>query len=286
MQRKISRSSSFEEYFWLNPFPGGGGLPGIRVYSFCHSFFQPHWQPKPRSYPYIQVSMILSGEDRYLNADGDRVVCGPGFFSVSDLNHARKIIHHRKGVLERYFVLLEVNPLLRSILLELFPDGLPRFDPPQPVRLRRCFEDILRQLRKKSEVDDVMLGAMGYRLLCEAARQLKPDSPLPDKLAAALRHIDNHYCDPGLTRRDTASAAGMSVVLLGKLFQEHLHTTMNRHVIRLRLEKACHLLKNTGLPVENIAVQCGFSYSSYFARVFKCRYGKTPLEYRNEKSAG
>ena len=281
--RNISRKTAdFQEYYLMNRSSGPAGLPGIRIHSFCHSFLMPNWRPEFKTYPYIQVSIILSGEDCYIDPDGDRVMHRPGFFSISDLNYGGGNSHRRKQTLERYFVMLEVNSLLRSILQELFPSGLPHFMPAQPVKLKRCFEDIRRLLRKKEAADDVSLGAAGFRLLCEAARQLSPAVPIPEKLVSALRHIDNHFCDPLLSRRETAEAAGISVVQLGKLFQEHLHTTVNRYITSMRLKKAVHLLEHVDLPIENIAAQCGFTYAYYFARVFRKHYGLTPAKYRAE----
>ena len=233
--------------------------------------------------PYILVSLILSGEENYLNEDGDRIVRKPGYFSIIDLNQTHAPRFRKKLRLERYFVLFRVNRFLRGLLESLFPEGLPKDSAPDPVRLKRCFEDIRRVLRKHGDTDDVLLGAMGFRLLSEASRQFSPRPDLPEPLIRALQYIDNQFCNPALNRTEVAHAAGISVVLLGRLFRQNLHRTVNHHVLELRLEKAEHLLEHTGLAVSEIAQQCGFAYSYYFARVFRERNGIPPSEYRSGK---
>lgn len=282
MKKRSSSAPEYRENYLLNNSEFRPGRPGIRVHSFCHSLLLPDFTPDEYARPFILVSLILSGEENFINADGDRIVRKPGFFAITDLNRITRTKYRRRQSLERYFVLLHVNRFLRDLLDRLFPVGLPKDYAPDPGRLKRCFEDIRKVLRKPGETDNVLLGAMGFRLLSEAAEQFSPTPSRPDTLNRALAHIDNRFCDPDLNRADVAKAAGTSVVTLGKQFQEHLHTTMNHYICSLRLEKAVHLLENTDLPIETVAGQCGFSYAYYFARVFRQRYGLTPAKYRAE----
>ena len=284
MKKRRTKTQSYQEDYLLNTSEYQKEVRMLRIHSFCHSFLTPQWNGDRYKYPFVLVSMILSGTNRYITADGDSVSQHQGYFYISDLNERKdESISLRTEMLERYFILLEVNPHLRVVLRELFPAGLPKFLSSEPERLKRCFEDIRRILRKKEEPDDILLGAMGYRLLCEAARQISPASDLPEKLLLALRYIDNRFCSPTLNRRKIAAAGGMSMVQLGKLFQENLHSTVNRYVTNLRLEKAKHLLTHTGLPVKEIAGQCGFSYAYYFARVFRENTGVLPGKFRREQ---
>jgi len=181
-------------------------------------------------------------------------------------------------------VLFHVNRFLRDLLDRIFPAGLPKGQALDPARLKRCFEDIRKVLRKPGETDNALLGAMGFRLLCEAAEQFSPHSDLPDSLNLALQFIDNRFCDPELTRTAVAEAAGISVVSLGNLFREHLHTTVNHYISGLRLDKAKLLLGQGKLPISELAAQCGFSSSCYFARVFKEKNGILPGDYRRKKN--
>ena len=280
MKKRRSQASDYREDYLLNTTQFNPEQQGISVHSFCHSLLLPNFRPGREPSPYILVSLILSGEENYLNADGDRVVRKPGYFSISNLNQAHHPRFRSKLCLERYFVLIRVNRFVNDLLNRLFPAGLPKTLAPAPARLKRCFEDIRRVLRKPGETDDVLLGAMGFRLLSEASNQFSPRPGLPVSLSRAMQYIDNHFCNPSLNRTDIAHAAGISVVSLGKLFRETLRKTMNDHILELRLEKGKHLLEHTGLAISEIAVQCGFSYSYYFIKVFRAHTGCTPRAYR------
>ena len=280
MKKHRSSSPEYREDYLLNNSEFRPGQTGIGLHSFCHSLLLPNFTPDEYIMPFILVSLVLSGEDNYINVGGDRILRKPGFFSIIDLNSNEASSHRIRHSLERYFVLFHVNRFLRGVLDDLFPAGLPKGQAPNPARLKRCFEDIRKVLRKPGETDNILLGAMGFRLLCEAAEQFTPNSP--DSLNLALQFIDNRFCGPELTRTAVAEAAGISMVSLGNLFRTHLHTTVNHYITALRLDKAKHLLEKGELPISEIAAQCGFSSPGYFARVFKEKNGILPGKYRGE----
>lgn len=70
---------------------------------------------------------------------------------------------------------------------------------------------------------------------------------------------------------------------IGKLFKEEEGIGIIEYVNRKRLIKAKNLLEITSMTVTEIAVQTGFNNVTYFNRLFKKRFGKSPTEYRNKK---
>ena len=285
MKKLRNKTPDFQEDYLLNTAPFAPERQWISVHSFCHSVLLPSYDLSHGPLPYFLVVLLLSGEYSYVNADQRRIKREPGFLTISDLNRGHP--HFRgKSRLERYFVLIRTNRFLRDLLDRLFPAGLPDAMAPDPLRLKRCFEDIRRVLRKRGETDDALLGAMCFRLLCEASDQFSPHSELPEPLRRALQHIDTRIGDPTLNRANIARAAGISVASLGKIFSQKLHKTVNRHILDLRLEKSKYLLEQSEAPVSEVARQCGFAYSYYFIRLFREKYGRTALEYRKECRAG
>ena len=90
------------------------------------------------------------------------------------------------------------------------------------------------------------------------------------------RHIHNY----------TEAGGRPSVNYYNLFVSQKLDTTVNRHILDLRLEKSKYLLEQTDLPVSEIARQCGFAYSYYFIRLFREKYGRTALESRKAYRAG
>ncbi|MEI6645979.1 MAG: AraC family transcriptional regulator [bacterium] len=55
-----------------------------------------------------------------------------------------------------------------------------------------------------------------------------------------------------------------------------------KHLARLRLEKACELLRDASISLSDIAKQTGFSCISYFSRAFVRSYHKSPTQFRHD----
>ncbi|MGH2543707.1 MAG: helix-turn-helix domain-containing protein [Ardenticatenaceae bacterium] len=67
-----------------------------------------------------------------------------------------------------------------------------------------------------------------------------------------------------------------------RLYKQAFHTSPMDYVIRLRIQKACELLKEPSLTVSQVALEVGFSDSNYFSRQFKRVTGRNPTSFRKE----
>lgn len=67
---------------------------------------------------------------------------------------------------------------------------------------------------------------------------------------------------------------------LNQAFLEQTGLTCLNHLARLRMDLAKLWLKDTEIPVSEIATRLGYSDQNYFARVFRKECGVTPTSYR------
>lgn len=67
---------------------------------------------------------------------------------------------------------------------------------------------------------------------------------------------------------------------LAENFKSLTGQTVFGYLVRERINAACRLLRDTSLPVAEIAVRVGFSDLSYWGRAFKSQTGLTPSGYR------
>lgn len=109
--------------------------------------------------------------------------------------------------------------------------------------------------------------------------------PLPQSKAEAtyqdLRHWLDTYChQPTMNRDRVADAFALSPAYVSRLFKRFTGESFVDYLTRLRLDFAEQLLRDTELPVGEVAAQCGFSSASYFVRRFHQRRGVTPGDYR------
>jgi len=80
----------------------------------------------------------------------------------------------------------------------------------------------------------------------------------------------------GVTVRELARRAGMSLATLERCVHRHLKLTPRELLQRIRLNRARHLLTTSTLKVGEIALACGYESFSSFSRAFKQVHGCPP----------
>lgn len=103
-------------------------------------------------------------------------------------------------------------------------------------------------------------------------------------LANALRFIREHACDP-CTVRDVLAEVPVNRRWLERQFILKLGRSPHDEISRVRMERACRLMLNPALSLNDIAEHCGFSAISSFNRAFTDAIGTTPSRYRRQARA-
>jgi AraC family transcriptional regulator len=80
-----------------------------------------------------------------------------------------------------------------------------------------------------------------------------------------------------------AAQAGMSEFHFNRLFKRATGVPPSRYQIRLRMEVARRLLRETKKSVIAIALEVGYSNPSHFARLFRKETGLSPTDYRRHR---
>lgn len=98
-------------------------------------------------------------------------------------------------------------------------------------------------------------------------------------LVGALEAMEANIEEP-LERDALAAIAGLSLRQLERLFRVQLRMTIREHYLRVRLDEAMRLLRETDLSRTMIAVACGFASTNHFSRSFRHRFAMSPSEAR------
>jgi AraC-like DNA-binding protein len=106
----------------------------------------------------------------------------------------------------------------------------------------------------------------------------------PDSIALALEFMKNNLGEP-ITRDEVARACNMSYGYFSKIFHQKTGYTFTDLLNKFRVERACTLFDETGLNINQVALECGFSEQSYFSKVFRRYYGASPKDYRRRRAA-
>ncbi|MEY8742443.1 helix-turn-helix domain-containing protein [Bacillales bacterium AN1005] len=96
----------------------------------------------------------------------------------------------------------------------------------------------------------------------------------------SLKYIEEHYKNG--TLQELAQRLLQSSSSLSKNIKKATGFTFKDLIQEKRLIKAKELLETTDFSVRTVAEEVGYDNISYFYRIFKEKYKKTPKELRNE----
>jgi len=101
----------------------------------------------------------------------------------------------------------------------------------------------------------------------------------------AVSFIQSNYCNP-IKVTDVADYVCINRSYLYTLFQNYLGMSPQQFLTTYRITKAAELLAVTDLPVESIALSCGYNDPLVFTKAFKQMKGMSPSSYRKEMQKG
>lgn len=94
-----------------------------------------------------------------------------------------------------------------------------------------------------------------------------------------IEYIHDNF-SKSISLNDIAASANISKSEAARCFQSSLHISPVAYLLRYRVEMAEQLLQNSGMTIEAIGYECGFSSASYFCKMFQRLTGTTPGNFR------
>ncbi len=160
------------------------------------------------------------------------------------------------------------------------------YKPKNAAAAEKLFTKVVNvyKLNERTYFADSLSLAYGiYSLITDSTSERYVQRNARDAIEQAKNFIDTHYGECNLCVRELAKKCRISEVYFRKLFKSVVGVSPSEYIISTRLKHAKHLIKYYPfLSLEECAVQCGFSSSQYFSRIFKSELGITPSKYRND----
>ncbi len=119
---------------------------------------------------------------------------------------------------------------------------------------------------------------IGYLSRCYSQAQAPSLQPLL-RMGSVIGYLEERYASP-IALQELARVAHMSRSSLQRFFKRSTGCSPVAYLIRLRVQKACELLRSGDQTVTEIAFRVGFTDSNYFARQFSRIMGESPRDYR------
>jgi transcriptional regulator GlxA family with amidase domain len=130
---------------------------------------------------------------------------------------------------------------------------------------------------------DISAG-VAEQFIFERIRQSDDDQRVPlrhsegrqsEKLLVAADLMDANIREP-ISQEELASYVGLSRRQLQRLFQRYLSCTPSSYYLKIRLQQARQLLRQTSSSIVEISASTGFISSSHFSKAYKELYGHPP----------
>ncbi|MBR1870273.1 MAG: DNA-binding transcriptional regulator [Kiritimatiellae bacterium] len=141
--------------------------------------------------------------------------------------------------------------------------------------------DVLQRMMDEPELCKCppRILVMPRTIAVRASSEVYPLDPpwLSDALVFIRRNVARR-----ISATDVFERIGKSHSLVESAFRNTLSTTVQREIMKSRIEEAQHLLKTTDLSVVAVAARAGFNSSQYFCRSFAAANGMPPDAYRRQ----
>lgn len=210
----------------------------------------------------------LSGENRFVYDDESFILKAGGFaylpkgvgYSVERLSYTEIIV----------------------VDFESFESDLP------PQEFADCsanFRSIEQDLKKACDAfgknDVLKLKSYLYRTVSDVkaaySNYLSPESKR--LVAPALDYVAANFSGD-VTNAELAGLCGISERYLSKLFVSAVGVSVKQYVLSLRIERSKNLLRDPTIPIDEVAINCGFENRYYFTKLFRQKTGVSPARYR------
>jgi AraC family transcriptional regulator len=204
---------------------------------------------------------------------------------------------------------LSVEPV-QSLLIHVNADFIARAasvltsDDPARVEIRQrlVFQDPLLTQIGLALQHELCAPTVAGKLYAETAAQMlavhllrhyaqidhprKEETPrLTQQQVNRVREYVQHHLDQDLSLAELAQQSGFSPFHFARLFRQMTGESPHQYVVNRRLETAQRLLKETDLPLSQIALMTGFSSQSHFTRTLTRHLGQPPRQYRLRHSS-
>jgi AraC-like DNA-binding protein len=136
------------------------------------------------------------------------------------------------------------------------------------------------RLAGPNRIDRYALTCLGYEFLVQLLKERSGSSATPEErfLAEAGSFVARNLRTASVAT--LAGHFGYGEKYFNDFFKRRAATTPHRFIVDRRLRYAASLLLGTRKRIHAVAAETGFSEDNYFSKVFRRRFGLSPVEYR------
>lgn len=246
---------------------------------------QLHWHKEFEIIHVVSGRFFLSIDDiHYTLSEGDTAVISGGSLhgGTPEECHYQCLVFDLEFFIKNHCFCAES---LQAVLLH--EQNITPFFPGSNIFVKSCCEELMEINMKQApgwQLSSIgsMCSLLGY-FLRQKCFISTSSFPLKNKkkikqFKTVLSFISDHYTEK-LTLEQLAASIPMNKNYFCHFFQELTGYTPMEYVNYYRIESACEQLATTDKSITEIAMDCGFSDTSYFIKIFRKYKNVTPAKY-------
>ena len=136
-------------------------------------------------------------------------------------------------------------------------------------------EDLATEVADQMVYNAVREGTAAQRVSVQSRHGMRNDH-----LKRAIAIMESSIETP-MSPSLIAEEIGISTRQLERLFGRYLNSTPKHYFLEMRLSRAQNLLVQSEQSVTEIAMACGFQATSHFSKVYRTRFGRSPISQRS-----
>ncbi len=267
----------------------------------------PHWHYFMEVIYMIEGTAIMNcDEETFVTEPGDMVLFLPyqvhSIYAVANMTLKYYVMKFDLGVLNpvskssgaatadmRFSTLFREAKGKKEAVLCFRAGEMKNFD------VGRIFESSCVEMARQEYGYQVMMQSYISSLLTFVLRRWRENGLDTDKAFSRkseeeniyfiTEYIDGHIQET-LKVEELAKLCNMSYSYFAKCFRELYGQSCKKYIEFIRLCKAEDLLLFTNRDLSYISQETGFADCSHFIKAFKQKYGKTPKQYKKERTGG
>lgn len=250
-------------------------------------------------HPFLEFVYVLSGRVEH-TLDGKTIIISAGdYFLINfDSMHAYKAIQGTGDfrIINCMFLPEFIDPSLAKA--KSFQDILNNYlihfgykkytdTPTQNIYHDhdKCMLHLVNQMhleyqKKEYYYRDIIKYFLLTCIIYLVRNETAEDSSQADNVTRYIKeYVEKSYMNP-LYLSDICSSVNQSLSNISKAFRKNTDMNFRDYLQKVRIEKACQLLRGTDKTITEIAELVGYSDPAFFYRSFKKVLNITPHEYR------
>ena len=243
----------------------------------------------PHYHDIHELYYLLEGQTRYLIDEeiytvekGDFVFVPGGSIHGTDYakgkDKERILIYFGNDLFDEYSSFLQ-EKMMPQRLIQITKEHLPEIE----ALLLKIESEYYRNGEGKDcllrlYIKELLILINRYR--CERKTNIRETDEIIYEIAEYIRQ---HY-DANISLVELSRIFCISDAHLSRKFKTVMGIGINQFVTVVRINKSIQMLENSRLTITEVARQCGYDDSNYFAAVFKKIKGVTPQKYRKQSA--